>query len=58
MTLMCLFRMEQFPEISSELLYQFEALLNHSPVPLLDSTKLIQIFSICMFSVQNAGIQG
>ncbi|XP_067938253.1 telomerase-binding protein EST1A-like [Watersipora subatra] len=50
--------MEKFPETSSQVLYYLDALLSHSPLPLLDLTKLIQMFAIGMFSVYHAGLQG
>lgn len=47
------FSMETFPEVSSQMLYEFEALLQHSPSPIGD-VRLLQLLAINMFAIDNA----
>jgi len=51
-------RMELFPEASSEFLHQLRALVAHSPIPHLDTHKLIQMLAISMYASQHSGVQG
>ena len=45
--------METFPEVSSQMLQEFEALLKHSPSPIGD-VRLLQLLAINMFAIDNA----
>ena len=49
--------METFPEVSSQMLHEFRALLSHSPSPI-GCSRLLQLVTINMFAIENATPKG
>ena len=49
--------MEVFPDIFTQMLNEYEALLLHSPSPV-GGTRLIQLMAINMFAVDNLSPKG
>ncbi len=50
-------RMEMFPEVSSQMLHEFAALLQHSPSAI-GNTRLLQLITINMFTVAHTAPKG
>ena len=50
-------RMEFFPEISSQMLHEFDALLQHSPSPI-GNSRLLQLMAVNMFAIDNTASTG
>jgi len=49
--------METFPEVSSQMLHEFKALLKHTPSPI-GTSRLLQLVTINMFAIENTLPQG
>ena len=49
--------METFQECSVQMLREFHALLQHSPLPV-NQTRLLQLLALNMFAVSNTQLKG
>lgn len=53
---MC-FRMETFQEAALQMLREFRALLQHTPVPL-NANRFLQLLALNMFAIENTQLKG
>jgi len=51
------FRMETFQEAGVQMLKEFRALLQHSPLPL-PGTRLLQLLALNMFAIETTQLKG
>jgi protein SMG6 len=51
------FRMETFQEAGVQMLKEFRALLQHSPLPL-PGTRLLQLLALNMFAIDTTQLKG
>lgn len=54
---MYFFRMETFQEAGVQMLKEFRALLQHSPLPL-SGTRLLQLLALNMFAIETTQLKG